>query len=120
MKVFYDSDADTQLIKNMRVAVIGYGSQGHAHANNLKESGVEVIVGLPENSKSWQKAQDAGLEVTLTSEAVRKADVVMVLVPDELAPTVYRNEIEPELTAGKYLAFAHGFSVHFNKRVPPP
>ena len=119
MKVFYDSDADTQLIKNKRVAVIGYGSQGHAHANNLKESGVEVIVGLPENSKSWQKAQDAGLEVTLTGEAVRKADVVMVLVPDELAPAVYRNEIEPELTAGKYLAFAHGFSVHFKKIVPP-
>ncbi len=119
MKVFYDSDADTQLIKNKRVAVIGYGSQGHAHANNLKESGVEVIVGLPENSKSWQKAQDAGLEVTLTSEAVQKADVVMVLVPDELAPTVYRNEIEPALTAGKYLAFAHGFSVHFKKIVPP-
>ena len=119
MKVFYDSDADTQLIKNKRVAVIGYGSQGHAHANNLKESGVEVIVGLPENSKSWQKAQDAGLEVTLTGEAVEKADVVMVLVPDELAPTVYRNEIEPALTAGKYLAFAHGFSVHFKKIVPP-
>ncbi len=119
MKVYYDSDADIQLIKNKRVAVIGYGSQGHAHANNLKESGVEVIVGLPENSKSWQKAQDSGLEVTLTSEAVKKADVVMVLVPDELAPTVYRNEIEPELTAGKYLAFAHGFSVHFKKIVPP-
>ncbi|MEO7672790.1 MAG: ketol-acid reductoisomerase [Pyrinomonadaceae bacterium] len=119
MKVFYDSDADTQLIKNRRVAVIGYGSQGHAHANNLKESGVEVIVGLPEGSKSWQKAQDAGLEVTLTGEAVQKADVVMVLVPDELAPTVYRNEIEPSLTAGKYLAFAHGFSVHFKKIVPP-
>ena len=107
------------MIKNKRVAVIGYGSQGHAHANNLKESGVEVIVGLPENSKSWQKAQDAGLEVTLTNEAVQKADVVMVLVPDELAPTVYRNEIEPELTTGKYLAFAHGFSVHFKKIVPP-
>ena len=76
-------------------------------------------MGLPENSKSWQKAQDAGLEVTLTSEAVRKADVVMVLVPDELAPAVYHNEIEPELTAGKYLAFAHGFSVHFKKIVPP-
>jgi ketol-acid reductoisomerase len=119
MKVFYDSDADAALIKNKRVAVIGYGSQGHAHANNLKESGVEVIVGLPQNSKSWQKAQDAGLEVTLTSEAVKMADVVMVLVPDEVAPTVYRNEIEPELTAGKYLAFAHGFSVHFKKIVPP-
>jgi ketol-acid reductoisomerase len=119
MKVFYDADADQQLIKNKRVAVIGYGSQGHAHANNLKDSGVEVIVGLPENSKSWQKARDAGLEVMTTREAVERADVVMVLVPDELAPTVYRNEIEPALTAGKYLAFAHGFSIHFKKIVPP-
>jgi ketol-acid reductoisomerase len=119
MKVFYDADADQQLIKNKRVAVIGYGSQGHAHANNLKDSGVDVIVGLPENSKSWQKARDAGLEVMLTREAVERADVVMVLVPDELAPTVYRNEIEPALTAGKYLGFAHGFSIHFKKIVPP-
>jgi ketol-acid reductoisomerase len=85
----------------------------------LKESGCEVIVGLPQDSKSWQKAQDAGLEVTFTREAVEKADVVMVLVPDEVAPTVYRNEIEPALTPGKYLAFAHGFSIHFNKIVPP-
>ena len=119
MKVFYDRDANEELIKNKRVAVIGYGSQGHAHANNLKDSGCEVIVGLPQDSKSWQKAQDAGLEVTFTREAVEKADVVMVLVPDEVAPTVYRNEIEPALTAGKYLAFAHGFSIHFKKIVPP-
>ena len=119
MKVFYDRDANEELIKNKRVAVIGYGSQGHAHANNLKDSGCEVIVGLPQDSKSWQKAQDAGLEVTFTREAVEKADVVMVLVPDEVAPTVYRNEIEPALTAGKYLAFAHGFSIHFEKIVPP-
>lgn len=119
MKVFYDADADTNLIKNKRVAVIGYGSQGHAHANNLKDSGVDVIVGLPEGSKSWEKARDAGLEVMFTRDAVEMADVVMVLVPDELAPTVYRNEIEPALRAGKYLAFAHGFSIHFKKIVPP-
>ena len=119
MKVFYDRDADEQLIKNKRVAVIGYGSQGHAHANNLKDSGADVIVGLPQNSKSWAKAQNSGLEVMFTSDAVKMADVVMVLVPDELAPTVYKNEIEPFLTAGKYLAFAHGFSVHFKKIVPP-
>ena len=119
MKVFYDKDADEQLIKNKRVAVIGYGSQGHAHANNLKESGADVIVGLPQNSKSWAKAEAAGLEVMFTSDAVKMADVVMVLVPDELAPTVYKNEIEPFLTDGKYLAFAHGFSVHFKKIVPP-
>ena len=119
MKVFYEKDADTQLIKNKRVAVIGYGSQGHAHANNLKDSGCDVIVGLPEDSKSWKKAEEAGLEVMFTSDAAKMADVVMILVPDELAPTVYRNEIEPVLKAGKYLAFAHGFSIHFNKIVPP-
>lgn len=119
MKVFYDADVDAQLIKNKRVAVIGYGSQGHAHANNLKDSGCEVIVGLPAGSKSWKKAEEAELEVMFTRDAVEMADVVMVLVPDELAPTVYRNEIEPALKAGKYLAFAHGFSIHFNKIVPP-
>ncbi|MDQ3131400.1 MAG: ketol-acid reductoisomerase [Acidobacteriota bacterium] len=119
MKVYYDKDADAQLIKNKRVAVIGYGSQGHAHANNLKDSGADVIVGLPQNSKSWAKAEAAGHEVMFTFDAVKMADVVMVLVPDELAPTVYKNEIEPFLTAGKYLAFAHGFSVHFKKIVPP-
>jgi ketol-acid reductoisomerase len=119
MKVFYDTDANQQLIKNKRVAVIGFGSQGHAHANNLKDSGCDVIVGLPQNSKSWAKAEAAGHEVTFTAEAVKMADVVMVLVPDELAPSVYRSEIEPNLSAGKYLAFAHGFSVHFQKIVPP-
>jgi ketol-acid reductoisomerase len=120
MKIFYDADSDEQLIKNKRVAVIGYGSQGHAHANNLKDSGCDVIVGLPKESKSWKKAEEAGLEVMFTRDAVEMADVVMVLVPDELAPSVYRNEIEPALTDGKYLAFAHGFSIHFNKILPPP
>ncbi len=119
MKVYYDKDADAQLIKDKKVAVIGYGSQGHAHANNLKDSGCDVIVGLPKESKSRQKALDAGFEVLYTPDAVELADVVMVLVPDELAPTVYKNEIEQFLTAGKYLAFAHGFSVHFKKILPP-
>ncbi len=119
MNILYDADANEQLIKNKRIAVIGYGSQGHAHANNLKDSGCDVIVGLPPGSKSWQKAQDAGLEVMFTQDAVEMADVVMVLVPDEIAPTVYRNEIEPALKEGKYLAFAHGFSIHFKKIVPP-
>lgn len=119
MKVYYDKDANEQLIKNKRVAVIGFGSQGHAHANNLKDSGADVIVGLPQNSKSWAKAEAAGHEVMFTGDAVKMADVVMVLVPDELAPSVYKNEIEPNLSAGKYLAFAHGFSVHFKKIVPP-
>lgn len=119
MKVFYDKDADTQLIKNKRVAVIGYGSQGHAHANNLKDSGCDVIVGLPEGSTSWKKAEQAGFDVVFPSDATKLADVVMMLVPDELAPTVYRNEIEPVLKAGKYLALAHGFSIHFKKIMPP-
>lgn len=119
MKVYYDKDADAQLIKDKKVAVIGYGSQGHAHANNLKDSGCDVIIGLPQDSKSRTKAEAAGFEVFYTGDAVEMADVVMVLVPDELAPTVYKNEIEPALKAGKYLAFAHGFSVHFKKIVPP-
>ncbi len=119
MKVFYDNDADRQLIKSKRVAIIGYGSQGYAHANNLTDSGADVIVGLPESSLSWDKARAAGLEVMHTRDAAAAADVIMMLVPDELAPTVYRNEIAPVLTAGKYLAFAHGFSIHFKKIVPP-
>ncbi|MEQ1762275.1 MAG: ketol-acid reductoisomerase [Pyrinomonadaceae bacterium] len=119
MKVFYEKDADAELLKSKRIAVIGYGSQGHAHANNLKDSGYDVIVGLPEDSKSWQKAEEAGLEVTFTSEAAEKADVIMMVVPDEKAPTIYRNEIEPALTEGKYLAFAHGFGIHFKKIAPP-
>ncbi|MGB7069351.1 MAG: ketol-acid reductoisomerase [Pyrinomonadaceae bacterium] len=119
MKVFYDKDADTQLIKDKRVAVIGYGSQGHAHANNLKASGCDVVVGLSKDSASRAKAEAAGLEVLYTRDAADSADVIMVLVPDELAPGIYRDEIAPVLKPGKYLAFAHGFSIHFNKVVPP-
>ena len=119
MNVFYEKDADAELLKSKRIAVIGYGSQGHAHANNLKDAGYDVIVGLPEDSKSWKKAEDAGLEVTFTSEAAERADVIMIVVPDEKAPTIYRNEIEPALTEGKYLAFAHGFGIHFKKIEPP-
>ncbi|HEX6278890.1 MAG TPA: ketol-acid reductoisomerase [Pyrinomonadaceae bacterium] len=119
MKVFYEKDADDSLLKTKRIAVIGYGSQGHAHANNLKDSGHDVIVGLPQDSKSWKKAEEAGLEVTFTAEAAEKADVIMMVVPDEKAPTIYRNEIEPALTPGKYLAFAHGFGIHFKKIEPP-
>jgi ketol-acid reductoisomerase len=119
MKVFYERDADAELLRSKRIAVIGYGSQGHAHANNLKDSGFDVIVGLPEDSKSWKKAEEAGLEVTFTREAAEKADVIMIVVPDEKAPAIYRNEIEPALTDGKYLAFAHGFGIHFKKIEPP-
>ena len=119
MKVFYERDTDAELLRSKRIAVIGYGSQGHAHANNLKDSGYDVIVGLPEDSKSWKKAEEAGLEVTFTREAAERADVIMMVVPDEKAPTIYRNEIEPALTDGKYLAFAHGFGIHFKKIEPP-
>ncbi|MEZ5346330.1 MAG: ketol-acid reductoisomerase [Pyrinomonadaceae bacterium] len=119
MKIYYDRDTDQQLIKDKRVAVIGYGSQGFAHSNNLKESGCEVVVGLPKDSASREKAEAAGLEVLYTTDAVDFAEVVMVLVPDEIAPTVYRNEIASALTKDKYLAFAHGFSIHFGKIVPP-
>ena len=119
MKIFYDADADLQLIKDKKIAVIGYGSQGHAHANNLRDSGCEVIVGLPKDSRSRAKAESAGFEVLYTRDAAEIADVIMILVPDELAPGVYRDDIAPALKAGKYLAFAHGFSIHFNKIVPP-
>lgn len=119
MKVFYDKDADLNLLKSKRVAVIGYGSQGHAHANNLKESGCDIIVGLHADSKSWNKAEEAGLEVTFAREAAEKADVIMMAVPDENGPTIFRNDIEPALKGGKYLAFAHGFGIHFKKIEPP-
>jgi len=119
MKIFYDADADLQLIKDKKIAVIGYGSQGHAHANNLRDSGCEVIVGLPKESRSRAKAESAGFEVLYTRDAAEIADVIMIVVPDELAPGVYRDDIAPALTSGKYLAFAHGFSIHFKKIVPP-
>ncbi len=119
MKVFYDKDADANLLQSKRIAVIGYGSQGHAHANNLKESGHDVIVGLHADSKSWKKAEEAGLEVTFAREAAEKADVIMMAVPDELGPSIYKNDIEPALKDGKYLAFAHGFGIHFKKIEPP-
>jgi len=119
MKIFYDADTDLQLIKDKKIAVIGYGSQGHAHANNLRDSGCEVIVGLPKDSRSRAKAESAGFEVLYTRDAAEIADVIMILVPDELAPGVYRDDIAPALKSGKYLAFAHGFSIHFKKIVPP-
>jgi ketol-acid reductoisomerase len=119
MKIFYDQDADLDFLKGKKVAIIGYGSQGHAHANNLKESGVDVIVGLKADSPSRAKAETSGLAVQETSEAAFNADVVMMLVPDEMAPKIYAQEIAPNLLPGKTLAFAHGFSIHFKKIVPP-
>lgn len=118
MKVFYDADADLSVLKDKQIAIIGYGSQGHAHANNLKDSGFNVVVGLREGSSSRQKAENAGLEVLRTQDAVAASDVVMMLVPDEVAPGIYRDEVEPFLRDGSYLAFAHGFGVHFKKITP--
>jgi len=113
MQIFYDSDADQGVIQSRKVAVIGYGSQGHAHANNLRDCGVDVVVGLREGSASRDKAEKAGLAVADVPEAVDGADVVMVLVPDELQADIYQAEIRQNLKAGAALAFAHGFSIHF-------
>ncbi|HEX19385.1 MAG TPA: ketol-acid reductoisomerase, partial [Acidiferrobacteraceae bacterium] len=113
MKVFYDKDADLEVIKGKAVAIIGYGSQGHAHANNLKDSGVNVVVGLREGSGSWAKAEQAGLTVKSIADATRDADVVMMLLPDEKQAAVYKDQIEPNLKQGAALAFAHGFNIHF-------
>lgn len=119
MKVFYDRDADLKYLRGKRVAVLGYGSQGHAHANNLKDSGVEVVVGLKKESSSWSKAEKAGLKVMETSEAAKSSDIVMVLLPDELQGEAYEKEIQPGLKNGTYLAFGHGFNIHFKRIVPP-
>jgi ketol-acid reductoisomerase len=119
MNVYYDKDADLGHLKARKIAVIGYGSQGYAHANNLKDSGCDVIVGLRADSPSREKAEAAGLVVQDTAEAAFNADVVMMLVPDELAPKIYQQEIANNLLPGNYLAFAHGFSIHFKKILPP-
>ncbi len=118
MKVFYDKDCDISIIQGKTVAIIGYGSQGHAHANNLKDSGVDVVVGLRASSPSAQKAEKSGLKVRPVAEAVASADVVMILTPDEFQSTLYRDEIEPNLKQGATLAFAHGFAIHYNQVVP--
>jgi ketol-acid reductoisomerase len=118
-KTYYDQDADLSLIQSKKVAIIGYGSQGHAHALNLKDSGVHVKVGLAPTSKSIAKAQKAGLEVGTVAEVTKWADVIMVLVPDQTAAKLYAEEIAPNLTAGKMLMFAHGFNIHYKTIVPP-
>src|SRR2546425_10692787 len=119
MQVYYDRDADLKYLKGKKVAVLGYGSQGHAHANNLRDSGVEVVVGLRRGSNSWQKAENAGLKVAETADAAAAADIVMILLPDELQGDAYEKEIKPGLKNGKYLAFGHGFNIHFKRIVPP-
>ncbi|MBQ5332603.1 MAG: ketol-acid reductoisomerase, partial [Oscillospiraceae bacterium] len=118
-KIFYQSDCDLGRLDGKTVAIIGYGSQGHAHALNLKDSGVNVVVGLYEGSKSKAKAESQGLKVVSVSEAAKMADVIMILIPDEKQADVYASDIAPYLTAGKTLAFAHGFNIHFGCIVPP-
>ena len=118
MQVYYDKDADLSIIKAKKVAIIGYGSQGHAHANNLKDSGVNVVVGLRAGSASAVKAEAAGLEVADIESAVKGADVIMILAPDEHQATLYAQQIEPNLKEGAALAFAHGFNVHYEQIVP--
>lgn len=118
MKMYYDRDCNLSLLKGKTVAIIGYGSQGHAHAQNLKESGVQVVVGLYEGSKSWKSAEEAGLKVMTSEEAAKAADIVMILVPDEKQGKIYEG-IAPYMTEGKSLVFAHGFNIHFGQIVPP-
>jgi ketol-acid reductoisomerase len=118
MKIYYDKDADIGLIRAQRVAIVGYGSQGHAHALNLKDSGVKVSVALRKGGASWGKAVQAGLDVREVADAVRDADLVMILLPDENHPEVYRQSIEPNLKHGAALAFAHGFNVHYGQIQP--
>ena len=118
MKVYYDKDCDLSIIQSKKVAIIGYGSQGHAHANNLKDSGVDVVVALRPGSGSAAKAEKSGLTVKAVPEAVQWADVIMILTPDEFQSQLYRDEIEPNLKKGATLAFAHGFAIHYNQVVP--
>ena len=119
MKLYYDQDANLSLLKGKTIAVLGYGSQGHAHALNLKDSGLDVVVGLREDSRSWKSAEEAGLKVLPTFEAAKAADFIMMLVPDQTQPEVYEASVAPNLSAGKVLAFAHGFNIHYGQIVPP-
>jgi len=118
VKIYYEKDADKKILKNKKIAIIGYGSQGHAHANNLKESGMNVIVGEVKGA-NWEKAVKAGFNVVTASEAAKKADVIMMLVPDEYMADIYKSEIAPNIKKGAYLGFAHGFNIHFGQIVPP-
>jgi ketol-acid reductoisomerase len=119
MKIYYDKDADPRRLEGKKVAIIGYGSQGHAHALNLKDSGVDVAVGLSKEGKSWPKAEAAGLRVMETAEAARWGDIIMILVPDQAASEIYARDIAPGLRKGKYLAFGHGFNIHYKFIAPP-
>ena len=118
MKIYYDDDANLEIIQDLKVAVIGYGSQGHAHANNLHDSGVDITVGLREGSSSWEKAESAGLKVCSIEDSVKHSDLVMILAPDEFQSNLYKKKIEPNLKNGVILAFAHGFNIHFDMISP--
>ena len=118
-KIFYQADCDLNLLKGKTVAIVGYGSQGHAHALNLHDSGVNVVVGLYEGSKSWAKAEQAGLKVMTAADAAKAADIIMILLPDERQAAVYKESIAPHLTSGKALMFAHGFNIHYGQIQPP-
>ncbi|HTI13283.1 MAG TPA: ketol-acid reductoisomerase [Dictyobacter sp.] len=120
VRVYYDTDADLELIQQKRIAIIGYGSQGHAHALNLKDNGCDVVIGLPSGSKSRAKAEAGGLRVLTPADAAQQADVIMILIPDELHKEVFERDIRPALAPGKLLLTAHGFSLHFAQMVPPP
>ncbi len=118
--VYYENDAVLSLLEGKTVGVIGYGSQGHAHALSLKDSGVDVVVGLYEGSSSWPRAEEAGLRVATVSDVAQQADMMMMLVPDHLQSRIYRESIQPHLVEGKTLMFAHGFNIHYQQIVPPP
>ncbi|MBE5938428.1 MAG: ketol-acid reductoisomerase [Lachnospiraceae bacterium] len=118
-KIYYQEDCNLSAIKGQTIAVIGYGSQGHAHALNAKESGCNVIIGLYEGSKSWKRAEEQGFEVFTAAEAAKKADIIMILINDELQADMYKNDIEPNLEEGNMLMFAHGFNIHYGQIVPP-
>lgn len=118
-KMYYENECKLEVLNDRKVAVIGFGSQGHAHALNLQESGVDVRVGLYEGSKSWSKAEEAGLKVATAAEAAAEADIIMILINDEKQVALFEESIKPNLKAGKYLAFAHGFNIHYGQIVPP-
>ena len=118
MKIYYDEDANLEIIKSLKVAIIGYGSQGHAHANNLHDSGIDITVGLREGSASWEKAESAGLKVSSVEDSVKDSDFVMILAPDEFQSDLYTKKIEPNIKQGAILGFAHGFNIHFGKIKP--
>jgi ketol-acid reductoisomerase len=120
LRIFYDKDADLGRLSGKTVAVLGYGSQGHAHSQNLRDSGIQVVVGLRKDSASWAKAERAGLRVAVPDEAAASGDVIMLTLPDESMAEIYRREVAPQLRGGKYLAVAHGFNLHFGQIVPPP